>query len=306
MTASLLTEDERHHWDTFGYLHFRNVLAPNETHQLHRSLTAVHTRSTDTADRHQHWEDLFDAGNDRDLSIANAVSHCDEIGSLLDHPGVFGKILGLMGPYVQVLGSEAFFRYPYSEPLVDFHTDQGPSLRQAAPAAGKEIQLKIQFFLTDLTQPDHGNFTVAPGSHRADFPGKVAYTQVNDPVQILANAGDAVIFPLSLGHGVARNHCPATRVSVVLRYGQIFCRPVDYWKMPAEVLNRLSPRQRRLLGDLGARQRPGDVYGQIPDQLKLIYGQEWLATRDAQLDLHAGHHDQAAYEDLSRGASQHA
>ncbi|WP_431953309.1 phytanoyl-CoA dioxygenase family protein [Nocardia lijiangensis] len=303
--TTLLSKSELYDWNTFGYLHLPGALPQSEVRALYRALMDVHTRFTESAGWDSDWEDVFDAGNDRDLSIANAVSHCAEIGSLLDHPPVFGKILGLMGPYIQVLGSEAFFRYPHEDSLVDFHTDQGPSLRQAAPAAEKEIQLKVQFFLTDLTVPDRGNFTVAPGSHRRDFPGKIAYACVNNPVQILAQAGDVVIFPLSLGHGVAPNRSSTTRVSVVLRYGQIFCRPVDYWKTPTVLHDQLTPRQRRLLGDLGARQRPGDVYGAIPDQLTLVYGQEWSSTAEAQAELLAAGNDQAAYENYSQGADHH-
>src|SRR5262249_60743424 len=117
--------------------------------------------------------DLFDAGNDRDLSIANGITWLPGAGALLDHPGMFGKVLGVMGPYIQVLGCELFFRYRNDRPLVDFHTDQGPSLRTVTAAGDKVVQLKAQFFLADVAQPDCGNFTVAPGSHRRDFPGKI-------------------------------------------------------------------------------------------------------------------------------------
>ncbi|WP_280369740.1 phytanoyl-CoA dioxygenase family protein [Nocardia wallacei] len=303
MTAHLLTGDERRQWAELGYLHLRRALGTDEVAHLHDAVMTVHSRiqEIDSLDRRGDFscrEDVFDAGNERDLSIANAIAHVETISTLLDHRAAFGKILGLMGPYLQMLGSEIFYRYPHEHPLVDFHTDLGPSLRLATPGAGKEIQLKAQFFLTDMPGPDCGNFTVAPGSHTAGFPGKIAYADVEGPIQLVANAGDVVIFPLSLGHGVAPNRTDAARVSIVLRYGQIFCRPVDYRHATDELMNRLSPRQRRLLGDFGARQRPGDVYGAIPDQLALIYGQEWSSTVEAQADIQSARIDQLAYETL--------
>jgi len=80
-----------------------------------------------------------------------------------------------------------------------------------------------------------------------------------------------VLFPLSLGHGVAPNRSDSTRVSVILRYGQAFCRPYDYWTTPSQqILDQLTPRRRRLLGDLGSPSRPSDFYGAIPDQLELM------------------------------------
>ncbi|WP_067682392.1 phytanoyl-CoA dioxygenase family protein [Nocardia miyunensis] len=304
MTATLLTSDEQLHWNEFGYLHIRNALGPDEVSAILAAITDLHQRVTgqprspQPCDDAAAWDDVFDAGNERDLSIANAIAHVEALGPLLDHYAVFGRILGLMGPYVQVLGSEIFIRYPHQQPLVDFHTDLGPSLRLAAPSHGKQIQLKVQFFLTDLTEPDSGNFTIAPGSHTRGFPGKIAYADVEDPVQILARAGDAVIFPLSLGHGVAPNRSATSRVSVVLRYGQIFCRTVDYRTASPGLLDRLTQRQCRLLGDFGVRSRPGDVYGAVPDQLDLIYGSEWAGIEEAQRDIRKARIDQLAYETL--------
>ncbi|WP_280473004.1 phytanoyl-CoA dioxygenase family protein [Nocardia asiatica] len=293
MTQQLMTDDERRQWAEQGYLHIRGALAPGEVQTLRAALLDLHSR-----DAAIDFADVFDAGNNRDLSIANALRWCPELDLLLDHPGMFGRILGLIGPYVQVLGSEIFFRYPAPEPLVAFHTDQGPSLIHAAPS-GKEVQIKAQFFLTDLTRPDAGNFTVAPGSHQANFPGKIAFEQVAEPRQILAHAGDVVLFPLSLGHGVAANTSDTARISVVLRYGQVFCRPVDYWITPdVDILDRQTPRRRRLLGDFGARSRPGDVYGAIPDQLELIYGDDWSDTDQARADFAQAQQSLHAYETL--------
>jgi Phytanoyl-CoA dioxygenase (PhyH) len=295
--ARLLTTGERRQWDEDGYLHVRNALPPGTVASLLSALSALHERFTEGRGKAEYWTDVFDAGNDRDLSIANAITWCPGIAELLDHPGVFGKVLGLMGPYLQVLGSEIFYRYPFPSSLVDFHTDVGPALRTAAPAGDKAVQLKAQFLLTDVSEADHGNFTVAPGSHRRAFPGRIGFGQVEDAVQVLAAAGDVVLFPLSLGHGVAPNRSDSTRVSVILRYGQAFCRPVDYWTTPSQqVLDQLTPRHRRLLGDLGSRSRPGDFYGAIPDQLELMYGDRWSETAEARADLAMSAADQQAYE----------
>jgi hypothetical protein len=295
--ARLLTTEERRQWDEDGYLHIRNALSPSTVASLLSALSALHERFTEGLGKAEYWADVFDAGNDRDLSVANAITWCPGIAELLDHPGVFGKVLGLMGPYLQVLGSEIFYRYPFASPLVDFHTDVGPALRTAAPAGDKAVQLKAQFHLTDVSEADHGNFSVAPGSHRRAFPGRIGFGQVEDAVQLLAAAGDVVLFPLSLGHGVAPNRSGSTRVSVILRYGQAFCRPVDYWATPGQqILDQLTPRRRRLLGDLGSRSRPGDFYGAIPDQLELMYGDRWSKTAEAQADLAMSAADQQAYE----------
>jgi hypothetical protein len=294
-----LTEEEQRQWDEDGYLHIRSALPRDQVSSLAHTLLGLHEKFVEGLGDKAFWCDVFDAGNNRDLSIARGVKWVPEIAGLFDHPGAFGKILGVMGPYIQVLGSELFFRYPSVEPLVDFHTDVGPSLRNAGPAGKRQVQIKAQFFLTDTLEPDHGNFTVVPGSHRMDFPGKIGYRDVDKPVQILAGAGDVVLFPLSLGHGVAPSTGSGMRVSVIVRYGQLFCRPVDYWTTPeAEILHRLTPRQRRLLGDLGAHSQPADFYGAKPDQLQLIYGDEWSGAAEAQSDFALALAARQAYEDF--------
>jgi hypothetical protein len=294
---TLLTAEERRQWDDDGYLCIRNAIPLREVDELLADLLALVERFRGGPGNLGCQADVFDAGNDRDLSIANAITWAPGTARLLDHPGAFGKVLGVMGAYLQALGSEIFCRYPFPDPLVDFHTDVGPALRTAASAGDKAVQIKAQFFLTDVREPDHGNLTVVPGSHRQDFPGKIGFGQVTDAVQILAGPGDVVLFPLSLGHGVACNRGTSTRVSVIVRYGQAFCRPVDHWTTPVQqVMERLTPRQRRLLGDLGARSRPGDFYGTLPDQIELMYGDQWSQTAEARADLALAVADQRTYE----------
>jgi len=96
--ARLLTTEERRQWDEDGYLHIRNALPPGTVASLLPALSALHERFTEGLGKAEYWADVFDAGNDRDLSIANAITWCPGIAELLDHPGVFGKVLGLMAP----------------------------------------------------------------------------------------------------------------------------------------------------------------------------------------------------------------
>ncbi len=297
-SVHLLTDEEQRQWHEDGYLHIRGAIPGDQVSSLADALSGLQEKFAEGLADKAFWCDVFDAGNNQDLSIARGIKWVPQIARLFDHPGAFGKILGTMGPYIQVLGSELFFRYPSAKPLVDFHTDIGPSLRNAAPAGNRQIQIKAQFFLTDTLEHDHGNFTVVPGSHRMDFPGKIRYRDVDKPVQILAGAGDVVLFPLSLGHGVAPNEGGGMRVSVIVRYGQLFCRPVDFWTTPdAGILDQFTPRQRRLLGDLGSHSQPADFYGAKPDHLLLMYGDEWSGTAEAQADFALAQAAQQAYED---------
>ena len=79
------------------------------------------------------------------------------------------------------------------------------------------------------------------------------------------------IFPHNLWHSVAPNHGDSVRRSVTFRYGQMWCRPYDYEKAPAEVLARMPERRRRLLGDLGDDYIATDYY-KPHDQLEVMLG----------------------------------
>ena len=169
-----------------------------------------------------------------------------------------------MGPYLQIMGTQIYVRPPGREALMAFHTDAGPSLQRIHPHSDSlPLQFKIQFFLTDLTEPDQGNFMCVPGSHKVPFPeGKFKKGKYPDgAIQVLAEAGDAVIFPWAMWHGCwtksDRTH-PQKRyfplwadVESSLRLRQTPC---------GEVLARMTPRRRRLFGDMGEDHHPTDYF----------------------------------------------
>ena len=164
--------------------------------------------------------------------------------------------------------------------LMGFHTDAGPSLQRIHPHADSlPLQFKIKFFLTDLSEPDTANFMCVPGSHKKTYPEnrleKGVYPE--GAIQVLAEAGDAVIFPWALWHGVGPNRTDRIRKSVTFRYGLMWCRPYDYDRLPSHVLDRMTPRQRRLFGDMGETFHPTDYY-KPNDQLEIICGDEWILS----------------------------
>jgi hypothetical protein len=272
-----LTADERQKWDEAGYLHLRSVLSAAEISRLREDVEEFeeHARSRPGASA----EVCGEAGNRDDLCLLQAVSFLPALDTLVDHPGVFGKILDLMGPYLQVAGSEILVRYPRGDHAHRLHTDGGPALARIFPEhASAVITLKVQFFLTDVLSPDAGNMVVVPGSHRLPFPEtREAFEEVSRTgVQVRASAGDAVLFPWSLWHGATANRSGQPRISAVLRYAQLWARPVDYQVLGAGTLDRMTPRRRRLFGDLGPAPHPGDYYRPpTGEHLAVVLGPEW-------------------------------
>ena len=281
---SKIFKEEKRQLSKFGYIHLENVLTPQE---VSRTLTGIDNLIFEHIKKNKdlHYKDnCFGKGAFR---IYEALEKLDHIDFLIDHPKVFDLLLELVGDYIQLMGSEIFIRNPHNSVAERFHTDAGSAMQKFVYQDNVPLlQLKIQFFLTDTVTENSGNFMCIPGTHRipvGEFePGcfiKECNTVLDQGVypahthQFMAKAGDAVIFPWCLWHGATHNESKNTRRSVCFRYGQLFCRPYDYFTVSKEKLEKLTSRQRRLCGDLSNNPNsffdPSDFY-KILDQPEVI------------------------------------
>lgn len=258
----LLTPDEEVQFREQGFLLLRSVLAPNEVDSLLAEVQRL--VETATSSGRVLREKYYHANSFKLIRIMRLSSSFD---ALIDHPGYFGKLVSLFGTYLQLMGAEIFVRGPAQEAITGFHTDLGAGLQRILPEGQNPfLQVKVQLFLTDLVTRDSSNFALVPGSHRrrvSDSDELCMIKDVNDRIgpagelppdvlQVLARAGDALLFPHSLWHGVAPNHSGRTRYSIALRYGQLALRPFERFDPVLTDTGRsFTARQRRLLGDLG-------------------------------------------------------
>jgi len=195
-----------------------------------------------------------------------------------------------MGPFIQMMGLHIFVRgvcreYNTINNLMKFHTDSGPAIQRILPTPDNlPLQLKIQFFLTDVKDINSGNFTVIPASHRRRVKNYSPYCLIDEcnerlkegkmpeeAKQICVNAGDAVIHTLNLWHAVSPNYSNQIRQSISIRYGQLWFKSY-YNYMTPEIINRLSPRQKRLLGIFEGEMREDIFYRPPEDQISLMLG----------------------------------
>jgi hypothetical protein len=101
-------------------------------------------------------------------------------------------------------------------------------------------------FLSDVTEPDRGNLTVWPGSHRlveaffrahgpAGMIDRFPDLPLGPPRPILARAGDALLAHYQLAHGIAPNRGPHVRYAAFFRlfharHQELGTRPlVEQW-----------------------------------------------------------------------------
>ena len=267
MRKSGVTRDQRRSWRRDGFLLLRGGLPPAEVAHLLARIDDILERYAGSAHRFDQSATAY--------KVAEAITLTDALDGLLDHERVFPLLLDLLGPFLQVLGTEIFAR-PSTESdelAVEWHTDGGPVLGRFLPHGNDPaLQLKTQFFLTDMPETDSGNFMLVPGSHRRLFPREGVAATPPDAIQLTVRAGDVLLFPWSLWHAVAPNHSGRARRSVTVRYGQLWSRPYDCDRLPDSVLARLTPRRRRLLGDLGNVHPSSYFYANEEEQLRLMRG----------------------------------
>jgi hypothetical protein len=263
-----LSQAMRRQWQDQGFLHLRNVIPREE-------IVGYRDEADEVIRQHESEEPGFRP--EGAYVISQALFRTGGLDGLMDHPALFGTILDLMGPYLQIMGSEIYVRYP-GDTRHKWHIDAGRSLGQMRiPPNSLPLTFKIQFFLTDIPEEDHANFCLVPGSHRTPMPddGRAGSNwgmgRETPPggIQMIAEAGDCAIFPNTLWHSVAPNHSENVRRSFTLRYGQMWTRPFDYEKCPEKVLARMTARRRRMMGDLGSNYTATD-YFKPKDQIEVI------------------------------------
>ena len=260
-----LTQSERDRWAIDGYLLMKGVVTKTVVKRLSSELDRLHRK---------HVVRNPEVPNSSGLDRRNILPDSPVFLELIDHPGTFQTVLDLMGPNIQLSMAEAIVRPPNPDFKGYIHTDGGQALKRIrVTETSWPIQLKIQYFLTDVTRPEMGNFTLFPGSHLRPYPEDVPITAgTPGAVQICASAGDAAIFPHSLWHGVSPNRSHRSRKTLIFGYGQLCFRTFDFHDPSDEVMKQCTPRQRRLLGDLGSEWRPGAYFYSPADQEKVMKG----------------------------------
>jgi ectoine hydroxylase-related dioxygenase (phytanoyl-CoA dioxygenase family) len=273
MPAARLSQDRREEWQRDGYFVVRNALTANQVDSLLVEVDRAYENHLTRKGR---------GGLAEGVELANIVDRRGPFVELIDLPATFGLVVDLLGPYIQ-LGLAATTIRPQNPTGKGFiHTDGGQALQRIHPTDDSwPLQVKVHYFLTDTSELGMGNFCVVPGSQRT-FPtwplgGELPAGEVPAAVQLRLHAGDAAFFSHALWHGAIGNASATTRKTVTFGYNQLFVRCMDYVHASPELLSECTPRQRRLLGDMGPDPNPitpGDYrFFYVPrDQTEIIEG----------------------------------
>ena len=147
-TVRRLTDNMRRDWVEKGYIHLKGALTCDQV--------AGYLSATDEVVA-KYRETHPEAREQDALNIIQTVERSPNFDSLIDHPSTFGVIVDLMGPYLQIMGTVIYVRYPSGDMPFGWHTDGGASLREFRVAPdSRPLNFKIQYFLTDIPRRQPG------------------------------------------------------------------------------------------------------------------------------------------------------
>ena len=109
------------------------------------------------------------------------------------------------------------------------------------------VSLKVGYFLTGLPEEGMGNLAVVPGSHLLARSDGLRDEPPEGAIEIVADAGDAVLFDRRLWHAASTNTSDRTRVFVTYGYSYRWLRPKSAMQH-SDLLERVDPIRRQLLG----------------------------------------------------------
>jgi hypothetical protein len=277
-----LTDAQKTQWAVDGYLCIEGALNSKEVDffsneiDAFRSLPGWEPISGMLPRGHYGWVDKSaDQNTEAFMDRRDILSYNQAFVDLIDRKEVFDLIVDIMGPNIIFSMSQAIVRASGDGFPGYTHTDGGEGQREIrVMETSRPIAVKAMYLLSDVEGNDCGNFTVFPGSHMRP----IQFNQdppvgPNTPgaVQLTGKAGDCYIFSHALWHGPAANNSGKARKTLLYNYCQMFMRCYDFKDIP-EIVEQASPRQRRLLGDLGYDFRPGSYFYVPDDQTEMIMG----------------------------------
>jgi len=261
-----LTAEQRRCFDEDGFFLLENALTQAETAEL---LDVVDKRYAGYKNSRELGDEAF--------QMRNIVALDPVFLRLVDHRRMLPLVVDLMGYNVQLRTSHADVRL--TQPATDGAHELGAPdsffpWHSDAPQLGWPrvegmipfMEMKIGYYLTDLTTPGSGEICVVRGSHLSTQPVDAEGRRQIDPADIVrvnVRPGTALVWRTQLLHALQPNLSGQTRRCLYYGYHPRWMRPSDFHHQREDVLAQCSPVQRQLLGELGSGQSNYD--GDDPD-----------------------------------------
>ncbi|QGQ99458.1 hypothetical protein EHS13_33660 [Paenibacillus psychroresistens] len=237
-----LTEEERKIFNETGYLIVENALSPEQI----ANLTAVSDRI---------YEQRVSEGHDSKTALfyANFIADHDSFLNLVDYEKIMPKVWDILGWNIYLYHAHMIMTPPSGKEKNDktfgWHQDSGRVNVDMESHPRPRLSLKVAYFLSDISEPDRGNFWVVPGSHlndNLDIPLN-EQGQPEGAIPVRVKPGTAVFFDRRLWHAGSPNWSDITRKVLFYGYGYRWIRTKDDMTVQ-HLWDQSDPIRRQLLG----------------------------------------------------------
>ena len=231
-----------------GFVYFPSVINPTEVAELRSAMNRL-DEIPEYMDRvHESWSRHFN----------NAFNRDEIFIRYLDKPGIIELAEEIHGEECHVIGMTAWITGP-GRPEQTLHVDYLPiSLPEDIlddPRVNVPIFITTAHYYLDDMYEELGPTKFVPGSHLSGRgpTGDAEWKGVGEH-SILCNAGDVVIFRSEVWHRGSANTSNQERYLLQVHYAQRmitqkFPPYLNKFQFDEGILERLTPRQRRLLGE---------------------------------------------------------
>ncbi len=241
MLRHLLTDEDHAALERDGYLLVRGAL---DATMVERVLAA-------SAREDARYRRQTGVGPHHVLNLHDLVARDDLWLELVDLPTTFAKVWGLLGWHIQLFHTQLIVTPPAPRGAgpgaYGWHQDNNRMNLDLETTPQPRVSVKVGYFLTDLPRAGMGNLAVVPGSHLAARPDTAGAEPPEGAVEIIADAGDAVLFDRRLWHAASTNTSDRTRTFVTYGYSYRWLRPKSAMQHD-DLFGRVDPIRRQLLG----------------------------------------------------------
>ncbi|RAP75084.1 phytanoyl-CoA dioxygenase family protein [Paenibacillus montanisoli] len=237
-----LTDEERRQFNEQGYLIIENALSPEQVTELTTEFDRI-------------YEDKLAEGHDSRTALfyPNFIPDADAFQNLVDYEKVLPKVWGLLGWNIYLYHAHMIATPPNGKPkdngTFGWHQDSGRVNVEMESHPRPRLSLKVAYFLSDVSEPDRGNFWIVPGSHLNDNLQMPAdrQGQPEGAIPVCVKPGTAVFFDRRLWHAGTPNWSELTRKVLFYGYGYRWIRTKDDMTVQ-HLWERSDPIRRQLLG----------------------------------------------------------
>ena len=246
-----LTESQRRQFDEDGFILIEDALTPDHVDRL-----------IDVVDElYEKYHKAHGTSPKAAYQIRNSLALHEELFALIEYPKILPMVVDVMGVNIQIRTSHVDVRPPMknykktelgvSGSFFPWHADAPNYGYPITNGAIPFFEVKVGYYLTDLTEHNSGAICVVRGSHLRSpelIHDPDYHIDPEDIVEVNVRPGTAMVWRTALWHCLTPNLSNRPRKCLYYGYNYRWARPGDYDRQDSALLARCTPVQRQLLG----------------------------------------------------------